>query len=127
MLNDLGVLEHSQRAWQKTLSTSARGYLWLENNAPVYYTQTVEICKPYLQLSRDFAFIAAKKASVLYTNTKDYVAEKTPVVVATIELYAPGLVDNVQSYTASGVETVKKYSNDYYQLTAEYLKTKVFM
>ncbi|XP_075980896.1 transmembrane protein 214 [Anticarsia gemmatalis] len=127
LLNDLGVLEHSQRAWQKTLSTSARGYLWLETNAPIYYTQTVEICKPYATLSRDFAFVAVKKAGTLYSNAREYVVEKTPVVVATIEQYAPGLIDNVQSYTASGVEVVKKYSNDYYQFTAEYLKTKVFI
>ncbi|XP_063894378.1 transmembrane protein 214 [Helicoverpa armigera] len=127
LLNDLGVLEHSQRAWQKSLSTSARGYLWLETNAPVYYTLTVETCTPYVLLSREFAYVAMKKVGVLYTNTKDYVAEKTPVVVATIEQYAPGLVDNVQSYTASGLEAVKKYSNDYYQLTMEYLKTKVFV
>lgn len=127
LLNDLGVLEHSQRAWQKTLSTSARGYLWLETNAPIYYTQTVEICKPYAVLSKDIAFIAAKKAGTLYSNAREYVVEKTPVVLATIEQYAPGLVDNVQSYTASGFGVVKKYSNDYYQLTTEYLTTKVFM
>lgn len=127
LLNDLGILEHSQRAWQKTLSTSARGYLWLETNAPIYYTQTVEVCKPYAVLSRDLAFIAAKKAGNLYWNAREYIVEKTPVVVATIEQYAPGLVDNVQSYTLYGIEVVKKYSNDYYQLTADYLKTKVFI
>lgn len=127
LLNDLGVLEHSQLAWQKTLSTSARGYLWLETNAPVYYTQTVETCTPYVLLSKEFAFLALKKVGVLYSNTKDYVADKTPVVVATIDQYAPGLVDNVQSYASTGFQTIKKYSNDYYQLTAEYLKTKVFV
>lgn len=68
-----------------------------------------------------------KKAGVLYTNTKDYVADKTPIVLATIEQYAPGLVDNVQSYTASGFGAVKKFSSDYYKLTAEYLTTKVFV
>lgn len=127
LMNDLGILEQSQRAWQKTLSTSARGYLWLETNAPIYYSQTVEVCKPYVQVSKDVFVIAYKKTGVLYGNVKEYVIEKTPVVVGTIEQYAPGLVDNVQSYASSGYEAVKKYSNDYYQLTAEYLKTKVFV
>ncbi|KAM3960329.1 transmembrane protein 214 [Aphomia sociella] len=127
LMKDLGVLEHSQLAWRKTLSTSARGYLWLETNAPVYYTQTVEICKPYAQVSKDIFVIAIKKTGVLYGNVKDYVVEKTPVVAATIEQYAPGLIENVQSYASSGYEVVKKYSNDYYQMTAEYLKTKVFI
>lgn len=127
MFKDLGILEHSQHAWQKTLSTSARGYLWLETNAPIYYTNTIEFCKPYGQLSKDAFLIALKKASVLYENVKDYVVEKTPVVVSTIESYAPGLIDNVQSYTSAGIAAVKKYSYDYYSLTADYLKTKVFV
>lgn len=127
LFKDLGVLEHSQRAWQKTLSTSARGYLWLETNAPIYYSQTVEVCKPYSQLSKDFIIVAVKKAGLLYGNVREYIIEKTPVVLSTIEQYAPGLVDSVQGYASTGCEVVKKYSNDYYQLTAEYLKTKVFV
>lgn len=52
---------------------------------------------------------------------------KAPVVVATIEQYVPGLVDNVKSYSTAGYEAVVKYSGDYYQFSADYLKTKVFM
>ncbi|XP_059057940.1 transmembrane protein 214 [Achroia grisella] len=127
LMNDLGLLEHSQRAWQKTLSSSARGYLWLETNAPIYYTQTVEVCKPYVQLSKELIVVGVKKTGVLYENVKVYVIEKTPVVVETIEQYAPGLVDKVQGYASNGYEAVKKFSSDYYQLTAEYLQTKVFV
>ncbi|XP_053615013.1 transmembrane protein 214 [Plodia interpunctella] len=127
VLKDLGVLEHSQRAWQKTLSTSARGYLWVETNAPIYYAQTLEVSKPYIELSKDSIIFAYKKSLILYGNAKDYVIEKTPVVLATIEHYAPGLVDNVKGYASSGYEVVKKYSNDYYQFTSDYLKTKVFV
>lgn len=127
LFKDLGILEHSQRAWQKTLSTSARGYVWLETNAPVYYAQTIDVCKPYSQLSKDLITIALKKAAVLYGNVQEYVSEKTPVVVATIEQYVPGLVDNVQNYTSTGYAAVKKYTINYYQLTADYLATKVFV
>ncbi|CAG9795904.1 unnamed protein product [Diatraea saccharalis] len=127
LFKDLGILEHSQKAWQKTLSTSARGYIWLEMNAPTYYEQTVEVCKPYLQLSKDVFFITVKKVGILYGNVQEYVMEKTPVVVATIEQYAPGLVENVQSYAMSGYAAVRKFTIDYYQLSVEYLKTKVFV
>lgn len=127
LFKDLGILEHSQKAWQKTLSTSARGYLWVETNAPIYYTQTAEVLTPYSQLSKDAIVVAVKKLGIFYGNIRDYVVEKTPVVVATIEQYAPGLVDNVQSYSVAGYEAVKKHSGDYYQLTADYLKTKVFV
>lgn len=126
-MNDIGVLEHSQKAWQKTLSTSARGYIWLETNTPVYYVKTVEACKPYLQLSKDVFIMTMKKACVLYENMREYVTEKTPVVVAAIDQYTPGLIDNIHACTLNGFVTIKKYFNDYYFLTAEYFKTKVFV
>ncbi|XP_073954011.1 transmembrane protein 214 isoform X2 [Choristoneura fumiferana] len=127
LFKDLGILEHSQRAWQKTLSTSARGYLWLETNTPIYYSQAAEIAKPYSQLSRDFLTIAVKKAGVLYGNVREYVVEKSPVVAATIEHYVPGLLDSVKGYATTGYDFIIKYSNEYYLFTSEYLKTKVFV
>ncbi|XP_050352609.1 transmembrane protein 214 [Nymphalis io] len=127
LLDDLGLLEQSQHVWRKTLSTSARGYLWLETNAPIYYNTTMEACKPYAQLSKEVFTIVLKKSGILYNNLKEYIVEKTPVVVATIEQYAPGVIDTVQSYAVSGYVAVRKYSNDYYQIMFEYLKTKVFI
>lgn len=99
----------------------------METNAPVYYAQTVEVLKPYSVLTKDLATITVKKAGVFYNNIRDYVVVKTPVVIATIEQYVPGLVDNVKNYSAAGYEKVVKYSSDYYQLSANYLKTKVFV
>ncbi|XP_034835337.1 transmembrane protein 214 [Maniola hyperantus] len=127
LMKDLGILEQSQYAWQKTLSTSARGYLWLETNAPIYYTLTVEAVSPYAQLSKEALIVGSKKLGILYGNMRDYIVEKTPVVVSTIDQYAPGVIDTVQGYAISGFTAVRKYSNDYYQLTADYLKTKVFV
>ncbi|XP_030031154.2 transmembrane protein 214 [Manduca sexta] len=127
LFKDLGILEQSQRAWQKTLSTSARGYLWVETNAPVYYAQTVEACKPYAQLSKDAYFIAVKKAGVLYGNVWDYVSEKSPMLEAFIEQYAPGLIETIRKQYQAFVSAVVKYATDYYQLSADYLKTKVFI
>lgn len=127
LLNDLGILEQSQHAWRKTLSTSARGYLWLETNVPIYYATTVDTCAPYAQLSKELAIVAGKKMGAFYGNMKNYVVEKTPVVVATIDQYAPGVVDTVESYVVSGYTTIRKYSNDYYQVTLEFFKTKVFV
>ncbi|XP_045521969.1 transmembrane protein 214 [Pieris brassicae] len=127
LLNDLGLLEHSQKAWQKSLSSSARGYIWLETNIPIYYTQAVEFSKPYSQLSKDLFTIGVKKTGILYGNMKEYVIEKTPVVIATIDQYIPGTVETIQTYFVSGVDTIKIYSNEYYQVVAKYLTTKVFV
>ncbi|CAH0724228.1 unnamed protein product, partial [Brenthis ino] len=127
LFKDLGILEQSQQAWRKTLSTSARGYLWMETNAPIYYTTTVETLKPYGQLSKELATVVVKKMGGIYGNLREYVVDKTPVVVATIDQYAPGVLDSVQNYAANGYSVVKKYSNEYYQITADYLSTKVFV
>lgn len=127
LLKDVGLLEHTQFAWQKTLSTSARGYIWLETNTPIYYTKTVEFTKPYAELARDVFIVGAKKTGALYENVKEYIALKTPVVVSTIDQYAPGFIENVQGYTASGWAFVKKHSCEYYHISTEYLKTKVFV
>lgn len=83
--------------------------------------------KPYSLLTKDLIIITGKKAGIFYDNIKDYFVAKAPVVVATIEQYVPGLVDNVKSYSTAGYEAVVKYSGDYYQFSADYLKTKVFM
>lgn len=83
--------------------------------------------KPYSLLTKDLLIVTGKKAGIFFANIKDYVVAKTPVVIATIEQYVPGLLDNVKSYSASGYQAVVKYSSDYYQLSADYLKTKVFV
>ncbi|XP_041984319.1 transmembrane protein 214 [Aricia agestis] len=127
ILNDLGILKQTQHAWQKTLSTSARGYLWLETNAPIYYVQTVEFTKPYAQLAKDVFIITSKKVGILYSNIKDYVSEKMPVVVATIEEYVPGAIETVQKHSCNAFSTLKMYSAQYYELTSNYLSTKVFV
>lgn len=127
LLNDIGILEQSQRAWQKTLSTSARGYLWVETNAPIYYSQALEACKPYSQLSKDALIVAKKQICSWYTNLNSFFKEKRPVILATIEQYAPGLIDKINDFTMSCYETVVKYSSEYYRNALDYLGTNVFM
>lgn len=127
ILNDLGILEQTQYAWQKTLSSSARGYLWLETNAPIYYVQTVEFVKPYAQLSKDVFILSSKKVGILYGNVKEYVVEKIPVVLATVEEYVPGAIDTVSKHSSNAYSTVKTYTVQFYELSADYLQTKVFV
>ncbi|GBP13949.1 Transmembrane protein 214-B [Eumeta japonica] len=127
LLNDLGVLEQSQWAWQKTLSASARGYLWVEDNAPVYYTQVSEFSKPYVELTRDVFKVVSARLCELYGNMKDYAIDKAPLVRSTIEEYVPGLADTVQGYATTSWSVVKKHSLEYYNITMRYLTTKVFV
>lgn len=72
-------------------------------------------------------YIALNKAGILYGNVQEYISGKMPVVVATIEQYAPGLLDNIQSYVSTAWATIKTYSTEYYKYTVNYLSTKVFV
>lgn len=120
-------MEQTQQAWQKGLSTSARGYIWLETNAPIYYSQAAEVSKPYFELARDLVIVGGKGAKNFYYNIKEYVVEKAPVVHSTIEEYAPGLTDNVANAASKSWETVSKFGVNCYSYTSELLKEKVFV
>lgn len=80
-LQRAGVLPYVETAWTKSLSTSARGYQWAENNLPVYTKRTCEVLTPYVEFSKDFAFIAWKAIKNGLTVTGNYIVDKTPIVV----------------------------------------------
>lgn len=127
LLNDLGILEQTQHVWRKSLSTSAKGYIWLEENAPIYYHQAANISKPYIELARDVAIVGANNAVTLYGNLREYVVEKAPIVQAKVDDYVPGLVDSVASYSAEGWKFTKNTAINLYTISSEVLREKVFV
>lgn len=121
------ALEHSHCALSKTLAVSARGYKYLEKNAPPYFTAFSQSAKPYGELLRDLAIIVVNQVRQFYTLTKEYLEEKWPIVYSTIDGYAPGFLKAVQEYSSASWSTVKRLSIQYYDVTLSYLQTKVFM
>lgn len=127
MLESMGVLEQSQALWYKSLSYSARGYIWVENNVPYYYTVSVEFAKPYWELTKDMALIVSGQVAQLYSNIREYIVEKWPLVQDKIEEYVPGFLSTVQDYSAKAWDAVKNFTVTLYSSTSTYLKTRIFM
>lgn len=86
VLTKTGLLPIAEKAGDRFLVYSARGYKWAERNLPEYYNQTAVIAQPYLKLASD-ALISGRNVVVdLYGNVNDYVREKTPVVVNAVSI-----------------------------------------
>lgn len=74
----------AERAGDRFLIYSAKGYKWAEKNLPEYYNHTAIIAEPYLKLASD-ALITGRNVVVdLYGNVNEYIKEKTPTVVSTV-------------------------------------------
>lgn len=86
-LKDAGALPYVETAWTKTLSTSARGYQWAEVNVPIYANITYVTLKPYGLVLKDLGIIGLNGAKNGWEVTKEYVAAKTPVVVAFVSTH----------------------------------------
>ncbi|XP_026477853.1 transmembrane protein 214-A-like [Ctenocephalides felis] len=127
VLTKTGLLPIAEKAGDRFLVYSARGYKWAERNLPEYYNQTAVIAQPYLKLASD-ALISGRNVVVdLYGNVNDYVREKTPVVVNAINEYAPGLLDTIQKHSVNTWSTVSGFCVQYIDVGRDYLKTKVFV
>jgi len=84
-----------------------------------YYMQVKEVAQPYGTLVCDMGKLSLN----VLDNARGFVSEKYPVVVASIENYAPGLIENTQSiFKDTFANTVY-----YYQTSVNYLQKEVFI
>jgi TMEM214, C-terminal, caspase 4 activator len=79
-LKDVGALPYVETAWTVSMKYSARGFVWAENNLPVYYSKTRVVLEPYVDMSKDLGIIAWNGAGKVWNNTKEIVSTKTPIV-----------------------------------------------
>lgn len=80
-LKQTGALPYVEVAWYKSMSASAKGYLWTEQNLPIFVNQTCTTLRPYALLAKDFGLLGVKVAGNAWTAATDLVAQKSPVVV----------------------------------------------
>jgi len=133
-MRDSGITASVQKTWVTTTLYFGKGIEYLEASSPEYYKATVVFCKPYVKLSQD-VYLSTKNFSIkLYSNVANYVTTKTPVVIALIEQYAPGLLNNIQVNSIKALELIKTYSAFIAEQTIEnsvkatrWLKTNVFV
>lgn len=85
-LKDCGALPYVEIAWTKSLSTSARGFQWAEANVPVYANLTYVTLKPYGEFLKDLGIVGLNAAKNGWIVSKEYAAQKTPIVVNFVSL-----------------------------------------
>ncbi|XP_053997222.1 transmembrane protein 214-B [Hylaeus anthracinus] len=133
-LNRSGLLVHGQNAWIMVQGYSSKALEFIEASSPEYYKATVETCKPYIKLAGDLYLVMKNVSLKIYDNAIAYTEKKGPIVLQTIEYYAPGMLDEVRLRSYQGLELVKFYSNvcgekfiEYSRTTIQWLEHNVFV
>ncbi|KAJ8688622.1 hypothetical protein QAD02_024417 [Eretmocerus hayati] len=133
-MRDSGITAYALKTWTSTKLYYGQSLEYLEATSPEYYKAVVDFSKPYVELAGN-GYLIVKNVSIrLYTNAYSYVAAKTPLVVATVEEYVPGLMESVQKNSVQIVEMAKTYSALIAEQAIEnsvkatrWLKTNVFV
>ncbi|XP_031338042.1 transmembrane protein 214-B [Photinus pyralis] len=118
-LKDFGVIQY----YHKALHRTSDGLYWLHlrvnEQIPGYYETVSEHVAPYGQLAKELSVIVCN----LLKNFKDAIIKKYPDVLASIEAYAPGLVEHSQE----ALRNAWSASVFYAHRSVDYLKTEVFV
>lgn len=93
VLAQTGALPHVENAFFISLKYGARGYKWIEENAPIAYGKTKVVLEPYGEFAKDFGLTIINGGKKGWECTKTFVNEKTPVVLEFIDKYAPGMLN----------------------------------
>ncbi|XP_018577765.1 transmembrane protein 214 [Anoplophora glabripennis] len=118
-LREYGVCEYSHRGMAKV----KEGWAWIdtriEENFPGYHKAVADFSLPYVQLFSDLGKVTCNA----FHNVKEVFIEKYPVVLQTVESYAPGLIE--QSHKA--VTNVYSTSILFYNKSVDYLRKEIFV
>ncbi|XP_044265792.1 transmembrane protein 214-A [Tribolium madens] len=118
-LTETGVCDYTH----KVVSKVQDGWLAVDNqimeNFPTYRQGVIDFSQPYIEFLRSFGQILCN----MCTNIKEIIIEKYPVVVKSIDSYAPGVVEQSQN----AVTTAWSSSVFYVSRSIDYLRTEVFV
>ncbi|XP_015606404.1 transmembrane protein 214-A [Cephus cinctus] len=133
-LKDSGILGQGQRAWSTTKYYSAKSLEYAEASAPEYYKTVVDVSMPYIKLGGDLYLVIRNASWKLYNNIAAYVAHNGPLVAASIDRYAPGLLEETRTRSIQALDFVKTYSAlaaehivEYSTHAIRWLETNVFV
>jgi TMEM214, C-terminal, caspase 4 activator len=127
VLKQTGALPHVENAWFVSLKFSAKGYKWVEANAPIYYEKTKVYMGPFCEFTKDLGLTVLNGAKKGWESTKVFVAEKTPVVIAFIDKYVPGLGQKIHDFVVNTCKTVCSFTCNGWKQSVEFFKAKVFV
>ncbi|XP_055714887.1 transmembrane protein 214-A-like, partial [Phlebotomus papatasi] len=126
-LKDTGALPYVETAWFTSLSYSARGYQWAEQNVPVYYGQARTALTPYFEFSVDLAKVGWNAVKKGANSACNFVQEKSPVVGNFVDQYIPGLSQSVVDTSRSTWGAISRVTVHYYHVGCDFFRTKVFV
>ncbi|KAG7200304.1 hypothetical protein KM043_017769 [Ampulex compressa] len=109
-MKNSGIMMYGQKAWMTTKMYSVKGLECVEASAPEYYKATIDLCTPYIKLTKDICLVMKNLSIKLYENIMAYIMKNGPLVVETIEHYAPGMLDEIRTRSMQGLELIKVYS-----------------
>ena len=116
VLKQAGALPHVENAWFVSLKYSARGYKFMQEQAPVAYGKTRTFLTPYCDFAKDLGLTAMNGAKKGWESTKIFVAEKVPVVIEFIDKYVPGLGQKIHDFVVNA-------SKGFCSLTSSFIMT----
>ncbi|KAJ8958641.1 hypothetical protein NQ318_016366 [Aromia moschata] len=118
-LRDYGVYEFARNVTDK----AREGWTWMdsriEKQFPGYHKAVCDFSTPYIQLFSDLAKIACNA----FGNIKEAIVEKYPLVLDTVDSYAPGLIEQSQK----AVTNIYATSIFYYNRSVDFLRKEVFI
>lgn len=127
VLKQTGALPHVENAWFVSLKYSARGYKWVEEQAPVAYSKSRTFMQPYCEFAKDLGLTILNGAKKGWESTKVYVAEKTPVVIAFVDKYVPGVAQKTHDFVVNACKGFCSLTCNGWRQSMEFFKTKVFV
>lgn len=127
VLKQTGALPHVENAWFVSLKYGAKGYKWAELNVPPTYVKVKTYLEPHCDFAKDLGLTLVNSAKKLWEGTKVYVAEKTPVVIAFIDKYSPGLGQKIHDGIVNIFSGICNFLCSTWKHSVDFFKTKIFM
>ncbi|XP_011156608.1 transmembrane protein 214-A [Solenopsis invicta] len=106
-LKTSGILKHVEKAWTTLKFYWSAGHKAIKDSSPEYYKAVVDLCTPYIKLAGDFGLWTRNYSIKMYKNIAIYVETNVPILLNTIEHYAPGILEQIKSRSLQGLEFVK--------------------
>jgi TMEM214, C-terminal, caspase 4 activator len=126
-LKQTGALPHVENACFVSLKYSARGYKWLEENAPIAYSKSKTVLEPYGEFAKDLAATIINSSKKVWQCTRTYVSERTPIVIEFIDKYAPGLSEKASDVISNTFKGFCSICCSIWRNAVDFFKTKVFV
>ncbi|XP_029659643.1 transmembrane protein 214-A-like [Formica exsecta] len=129
-----GILKYIEKSWATIKLYWSAGHKAIKDSSPEYYKAIVDLSTPYVKLAGDVYLIIRNISVRLYSNVATYVEKNIPIVVDTIEHYAPGIIEEFKSKSCQALEFVKvsfiligEKVIEYSTTTIQWLEKNVFV